>query len=74
LFRRLVDVVFFAHIKRDRRGLAAGLGDFRHHGVQRIRPAARYHHGPAIGSERFRPGLANAAAAAGYPGHAFPAI
>jgi len=34
----------------------------------------RNHHDPAIRRQRFGAGLADAAAAAGHPGHAFPAI
>ncbi len=70
----LVDVGGDADIQRDRLGLAAVFGDLRHHGIQRIFPPPRNHHRPAIGGQRLRPGLADPAAAAGHPGHAFPVI
>ena len=42
--------------------------------VERILAAPRNHHGPALRRERLRAGLADTAAAAGHPGHAFPVI
>ena len=71
---RLVDVVLVADIERDRLGLAALFGDIRHHRVQLFLAAARNHHDPAVRRQKFRPGLADSAAAAGHPGHAFPVI
>ena len=69
-----VHVVGLADIQRNRLGLAAAVGDLCHHCVQRIFSAPRNHHGPAIRGQRFRAGLADAAAAARHPGHAFPVI
>ena len=42
--------------------------------VELLIAAARHHDGPAIGRQKLRPGLADSAAAAGHPGHAFPVI
>ena len=36
--------------------------------------AAGNHHRPAVGRQKFRPGLADSAATTGHPGHAFPVI
>jgi hypothetical protein len=74
LLHSLVDVIGLADIQRDRFGLAAAFGYPGHHRVQRVLPAPRNNHGPAICGERFRAGLADAAAAARHPGHAFPVI
>ena len=74
LLRGLGHVVGFADIERNRLGLAASLSDFRHHCVQRILPAPGNHYRPAVRGQGFRTGLADAAAAARHPGHAFPVI
>ena len=70
----LVDVGFLADVQHDRLGLAAAFDDLRHHGIQCIFAAPRDHDYPAVGGERLRTGLADAAAAAGHPGHAFPVV
>src|SRR5260221_2131217 len=74
LLRRSVHVRGFADVQRHRLALAATACNLRHHGVQRILAAPRNHHRPAVRGQRFRPGLADAAAAAGDPGYAFSII
>src|SRR5206468_1817233 len=63
-----------ADVERDRLGRPALFGDVGHHPVQFFLAAAGNHHNPAVGGEMLRPGLADSAAAAGHPGHAFPII
>ena len=70
----LVDVGLVADIELDRLGLAALFGDVGDHAFEFFLAAARNHHGPAVGRQKFRPGLADSAAATGHPGHAFPVI
>ncbi len=64
----------FADVERDRLGLAAGLDDLADHPFQRILAAPGNHDGPAIRRQRLRAGLADAAAPARHPCHAFPVI
>ena len=70
----LVDVSLLADIERDRFRLAALFGDVGDHAFEFFLAAARNHHDPAIGRQKFRARLADSAAATGHPGHAFPVI
>ena len=54
----LVDVGFVADIELDRLGLAAFFGDVGDHSFEFFLAAARNHHRPAVGRQKFRPGLA----------------
>ena len=73
-FSRLADVILVADVERHRLRLAALFGDVGHHPIQLLLAAAGNHHDPAVRRQKFRPGLADSAAAAGHPGHAFPVI
>ena len=70
----LVHLGGFADVERDRFGLAAGFDYPGYDGIQRILPPPRDHHCPAIRRQRLGAGLADATAAAGHPGYAFPII
>ena len=70
----LVDVSLLAHVQRDRFRLAALFCDVGDHAFEFFLAAARNHHRPAVGRQKFRPGLADSAATTGHPSHAFPVI
>src|SRR4051812_25835226 len=71
---RLVDVRLAGDIEHDRLGLAALARYLRHHAVELGLAAPRTHDYPPLGAQMLRPRLADAAAAAGHPCHAFPVI